>query len=84
MIGAARATPEALPDSLGYRGFKVSAFPPFDELVVWRDLVVGTQSGRPVPWSDPERSLEGLLLESARAELDPALFTTIRALIDGP
>jgi len=71
-----------LPEGLGYRGFRVAPFQAHEQLIVWRDIVQVAQSGRASQWSDPDRSLERWLLDTARAHVEPGLLGTIRSLVD--
>jgi hypothetical protein len=75
----------ALPpyDGLGYRGFLVRDPAAGRSLVVWRDVVVVRDSGgvRRVK-ADMGRSLERLLLRTARAHLEPALYEFARSQIE--
>ena len=80
----AQAPPTSLPEGLGYRGFRVSGFQPFQELVVWKNTVTAARAEPPQQWHDANRSLEGFLLGTARAHVDTALFATVQGLVNEP
>jgi hypothetical protein len=71
-----------LKDGLGYRGFKVTGFRDYDELVVWNDVVQGTRAGKTTRWHDKDRALERLLLKTSKAHVDEPVYKYVASEVE--
>jgi hypothetical protein len=73
------------PPGLGYRGFIVrSTGEPvgaYDEVRIFRGTVVARRGARVETFGDPERVLEGMLLDTAREHVDEPVLQYIRSEI---
>ena len=60
---------EPLTGGLGYHGFLVKGFRPYDRIWVWKGTVEATREGKTYQWVDEDRALERFLLEASRAHI---------------
>lgn len=60
---------ERLTGALGYHGFLVKGFRPYDRIWVWKGTVEATREGKTYQWVDEDRALERFLLEASRAHI---------------
>jgi hypothetical protein len=72
-------------DGLGYRGFVIrpngDSLAGYDEIRIARGSVLAQRGDRLEAFSDPDRSLERLLLESARAHVQESVLQFIQSQI---
>jgi hypothetical protein len=85
-LRALRPAPQPGPgDGLGYRGFVIRAtgdsLGGYDEIRITRGSVLAQRGDRRDAFSDPDRSLERLLLESARVHVQEPVLQFIQSQI---
>jgi hypothetical protein len=69
-----KASSRALYDGLGYRGFKLTGFQDFDEVVVQNEIVEARRGARRYQWLDEARNLETYLLNTSKAHVGDDLY----------
>ncbi len=60
---------EPLTGGLGYHGFLVKGFRPYDRIWVWKGTVEATREGKTYQWVDEGRALESSLLEASKGHI---------------
>ena len=68
-------------DGLGYRGFNVTGFQDYDQLTIWNGIVRVRRGEKTYYWRDQRKSLEKLLLETAKDHIDERVYKRVESSI---
>jgi hypothetical protein len=79
---AADDSRKPLKDGLGYRGFKITGYRDFEELTVCCGVVHGLRGGKTFRWHDKDRSVERLLLKTARTHIDEPVYKYVASEVE--